>query len=47
MRAAGQNIPLQYVYLKVNPPNVTIKARLNTLNKYRHHQNPSPGYDLG
>ena len=42
----GQEMPLQYVYLKVIPSDVTIKARLNALDNHRHFKNPSPEFDV-
>ena len=48
MRAAqslDESMPVQKVYLKTYPSAVTIKARLNALDKHRYHNNDSPEFD--
>ena len=40
-----ESMPVQKVYLKTYPSAVTIKARLNALDKHRYRNNDSPEFD--
>ena len=38
-------MPVQTVYIKTFPSAITVKARLNALDKHRYKQNPSSEFD--